>query len=106
MFLLSEKRQGNSQSSSLRSRGDEVFLFGIGLTGAVTVGLVVLLVFDTVGLVAMGAAVVVVVVGVALLAFLSAAGSGVGFARGAAVAFTGGFAGRFSMLKNPENMRE
>ena len=60
----------------------------MGLTGAVTVGLFALLVFGAVGL---------VVVVVTFVAFLSAVGSG-GFARGA-VALTGGFAGRFSVLK-------
>lgn len=91
MFESEEEKEGNLHSSSLRSRGDKPFLFGIGLTGAATVGFVVLLLFCVVDL-----GVTVVVVAGALVVFLSPGGS-VGFVRGA-VGLTTGLAGRFSVL--------
>ena len=98
MFESEEEKEENLHSSSLRSRGDKPFLFGIGLTGAVTVGFVGLLLFCVVDL-AVTVVVVVVVVG-ALVVFFSPGGS-VGFVR-VAVGLTTGLAGRFSVLIQSE----
>ncbi len=95
--ILSKKvKWMNLHSSSLSrsSIGDKFFLFGIGLTGAFTVGLLEFVAFCVVDF-------VVVVVVVVFVAFLSVWGSA-GFVRGTADLIVG-LAGRFSILRNKDS---
>ena len=82
-------RNLHSSSLSRSSIGERFFLFGIGLTGALTVGLLGLVTFCVVGFVAVAT--------VGFVAFFSV-GTSVGLARGT-VGLIAGFAGRFSVLR-------
>jgi hypothetical protein len=86
----------HSSSLSRSSIGDTFFLFGIGLTGALTVGLLELVAFCVVDFV------VVVVIG--FVAFLSVYGSA-GFVR-RTVDLIVGLTGRFSILREENHLFE